>query len=63
MFRFRSQLIFSFADWFKEKIKEIINDLEDLVGNKDWERVKVAAVRLKYLQGFQKAVKERRSIM
>jgi molecular chaperone HscB len=60
---FRFQLIFKFADRFKEKIKEVINDLEGLVGNKDWERVKVAAVRLKYLQGLQKAVKERRSTM
>ncbi|EPQ60644.1 Co-chaperone Hsc20 [Gloeophyllum trabeum ATCC 11539] len=38
-----------------DKIKELVGEIEQLVGVEDWEEVKKAAVRLKYLQGIHDA--------
>ncbi|TFK57088.1 Co-chaperone Hsc20 [Heliocybe sulcata] len=39
----------------QEKIKATVAEIEQLVGDRDWERANQAAVRLKYLQGIHDA--------
>ena len=38
-----------------DKIEETLEEIERLVGSKDWEALHVAAVKLKYLQGIESA--------
>ena len=37
------------------KIEEILKEIEHLVAEKDWESLRTAAVKLKYLQGIESA--------
>ena len=37
------------------KLAETIQEITDLVAQKDWPAVKAAAIKLKYLQGIEKA--------
>ena len=37
------------------KVEETLQEIEQLVGLKDWEALRVAAVKLKYLQGIESA--------
>lgn len=39
------------------KMQETVKELEALVGQEQWERVKEAAVRLRYLEGIDRAAK------
>jgi molecular chaperone HscB len=41
------------------KVSELTKAIEVLVAREDWEAAKAAAVRLKYLQGVEDAVKLR----
>ncbi|KAI0033179.1 HSCB C-terminal oligomerization domain-containing protein, partial [Vararia minispora EC-137] len=40
-----------------ERVKDVVEELEQLVDTQDWERARQAAVRLKYLQGIEDAAK------
>jgi hypothetical protein len=42
----------------KVKVQRNLRELEELVGKKNWERVKSTAVRLKYLLGIEKTANE-----
>lgn len=42
-----------------EKISEVVSSVTKAVAEKDWEVTRVAAVRLKYLNGIADAVKKR----
>ena len=37
------------------KIAETVEEIEKIVGEKDWEALRTAAVKLKYLQGIESA--------
>ena len=47
---FHSQLTSSLG-----KIEETLEEIEQLAGLKDWGELRVAAVKLKYLQGIESA--------
>ena len=40
---------------FLGKIEETLQEIEQLVGSKDWSGLRVAAIKLKYLQGIESA--------
>jgi len=42
----------------KERIDATVSEIESLIGEKDWEQVRQAAVRLKYWLGIENASKE-----
>ncbi|KAH7930974.1 Co-chaperone Hsc20 [Leucogyrophana mollusca] len=41
------------------KVQDTMETIKGLIASKDWKEVKTAAVRLKYLQGIQDAIKQR----
>jgi molecular chaperone HscB len=41
------------------RVEKTVQDLEELVGRRDWENVKAAAIRLKYLQGIEQTANEK----
>lgn len=45
------------ADWtaFSAKIREVLEEIDELVGRKDWRALRTAAVKLKYLEGIESA--------
>jgi molecular chaperone HscB len=43
----------------EDAILRTVRQIEELVGRKDWESVKRVAIRLKYLQGIEMAIKNR----
>jgi len=48
----------SLIDENRAKIQNTVAELETLVGQEKWENVKIAAVRLRYLEGIDRAAKE-----
>lgn len=50
-------VIESLIDENRAKMQETVKELEALVGQEQWERVKEAAVRLRYLEGIDRAAK------
>lgn len=42
-----------------DKINEVVSSVTKAVAEKNWEKTKVAAVRLKYLNGIADAIKQR----
>ncbi|KAF8745576.1 hypothetical protein AX14_006897 [Amanita brunnescens Koide BX004] len=50
--------IVALAEKNDERINDTVAEIERLVGERDWARVKEVAIRLRYLEGIHRAVKK-----